>query len=166
MSAEQTFVRLMIDWLDGCVEDDARKEGGRYWAEYGRAHKAVACIFAIGAAALIVAVLFAKPQKWPLMAGLSLLVFGLPSAILLLEFFVVRIGFDEERIECRSPWRLRRTIPWTSVQSCSYSDFAKWWVVDAGVHGKIRLSNWLSGQKALLAMMKSRTGISARVSEG
>jgi hypothetical protein len=160
----EPFVTYLLEWVLRSVKDEARFDGRRWWMAYGVGPKSVMWFSAVLLAALVIGA-FLGPPKDRVPLAIIAAFFALPTIAMILEFQFVRIGFDEETIECRSGWRIRRSIPWSSVRSCSYSAALMWWVIDAGPHGKIRVHQYLSGQRTFFAVMKKRTGVSARVAE-
>jgi len=90
----------------------------RRWLEYGKVMKGMALLFA-GLVALLVGFWFtvAPDDKQPVAWMVAL--FGLLDLPLLIEFFGVRIGFDDEQIYCHSGWRKNRVIPWRNLKSCT-----------------------------------------------
>jgi hypothetical protein len=71
-----------------------------------------------------------------------------------LEFFGVRIAFDESGIRARSPWRPKRMIPWSAVTYVGYSPMARSYVVETTGFGHLRLHDWLSGTDTLLSELE------------
>ena len=87
------------------------------------------------------------------------LVFGFFTGLtvaLLLEFYLVRIEFDDYSIYTRSPWRPQRRIPWYEVMSYSFSVASQWYVFRTRSMGAIRLSVYLSGLGSFMAEAKRR----------
>jgi hypothetical protein len=115
------------------VEDDSRI------LVYSRAVK----VIVVGLGAMAVAVLtfiVAMIDSGPILGWLA--VIGLMVALILplaLEVFFVRIAWDDSNIYTRSPWRLPRTVPLSSVQSCDYSVKLRWYRIRTRGHGIVRL---------------------------
>jgi hypothetical protein len=66
------------------------------------------------------------------------------------EFFGVSITWDDTNIYTRSPWRGRRTIPFSAVKSCDYFALCQWYRIHTEGHGIIRLHLYMSGIPDLL----------------
>lgn len=64
---------------------------------------------------------------------------------LTLESWFSRIVLDDDGLRTRSPWRRRRSIPWTQVTECKFSQKLQRWVLDTRDFGKVRLSAMLVG---------------------
>ena len=77
--------------------------------------------------------------------------------ILHLEFFTVQISWDDVNIYTRSPWRRRRTIPFTAVTSCDYHSGMQWYRIHTNGYGIIRLHQFMSGVPELLAALPCPT---------
>ena len=75
---------------------------------------------------------------------------------MVIEFFLVRIGFDENGIYCYSGWRPKRTIDWTAVESVRFSQSMQWWVLRTKDAGNIRASVFLSGLQEFLTELEKR----------
>lgn len=70
-----------------------------------------------------------------------------------LEAFGVLISWDDANIYTRSPWRGRRTIPFTAVKSCNYSTGMQWYRIHTDGYGIIRLHLLMRGIPELLAAL-------------
>jgi len=88
------------------------------------------------------------------------LLFGVLDLPLLIEFYGVRIGYDEKKVYCFSGWRKNRILSWSEIKSCGYSPTNKWWVIETATQGKIRIHEFISGRDSFFAAMRERTGIS------
>jgi hypothetical protein len=86
-----------------------------------------------------------------LVVGFFLLVF-----VLHIEFFVVRVTFDESGVQTRSPWRRGRCVPWSDIIRVGFSPMAQWYTVQTREHGYIRLHLYLSGIESLLNELERR----------
>jgi TRAP-type uncharacterized transport system fused permease subunit len=62
-----------------------------------------------------------------------------------LEFFFVRVEFDEMFIYPFSPWRGSRRIPWSDVTFFHFSATCSWYVIHTRSHGTLRVSELMSG---------------------
>ncbi len=158
--AAAIVVPMVLGWLLRSPDQAAKEKGGKLWLEYGKLMKGMALLFA-GLVALLVGLWFtvAPDDKQPVAWMVAL--FGLLDLPLLIEFFGVRIGFDDEQIYCHSAWRKNRVIPWGEIKSCTYSKVNKWWVIETASQGRIRIHEFISGRESFFEAMKRKTGISA-----
>jgi hypothetical protein len=84
---------------------------------------------------------------------------GAIGVYLCLEFFCVRIEFDDECIYTFSPWRARRRIPWDAILQCRHSDLNQWYVLVLRSQGTIRVSRYMCGAEEFLAKLETMRGI-------
>jgi uncharacterized Tic20 family protein len=153
-------VMLLLGWLLRSVKSEARVDGDKQWLEYGRTMKGFA-IFTVAIVVVLAGFLFQTEQANLIsICGLTLS-FVCLSLPLVIEFLFVRIAFNSENIYCFSGWRKSRVIPWAHINSCTFSHINKWWILDAGEHGKIRIHEFLSGREAFFKALSARTGILA-----
>jgi hypothetical protein len=148
---------LALAWLRRSARVPARCKGGVFWLEYGPAMKWFALLCVVMAVSLGVGVFHRATKHQDAVVWLFLLFAGL-TLPLLIEFFLVRIGFDGDRIYCHSGWRRKRVIEWSDVASYRYSPMMQWWVIGTEKSGKIRAHIFLSGLDDLLAEL-SRRGV-------
>jgi hypothetical protein len=94
----------------------------------------------------------------PLTLTVAVFILMMPVA-LLIEFYGIRVAFDERGIHTHSWWRGSREIPWRDIVSCKYSTVNRWYVIGTNGHGNIRVSNLLSGTDEFLAELKHKTGV-------
>ena len=148
-------VPLVLSWLLRSAGSQAKMKAGVAWLEYGAAMKGFALFFvAIVAGLCVVWFNVATKDK---RAVLSLiLLFGGLTFPLVIEFFLVRIGFDRERIYCHSGWRKKRAIDWIEVESFRFSPSMQWWVIRTNKRGKIRASVYLSGVREFIGELQTR----------
>lgn len=118
----------------------------------------IACVF--GAFALALLLNWGTPQATPLQRALSYLICAgvMGWAI----WFLAEVFFFEARIhpthlEIRSPWRLKREIPWKAFRAARFSSLNHWYVLSTEGHGKVRLSEYLPEVEQVLA----RTGLAS-----
>lgn len=152
------IVPLVISTLLKTAAVEAAFRDGKHWVEYSRVFKRLALLGMLPVPLLLCAWFFVAPgDQAPLvwLAG----IFAVLDGLLLIEFVGVRIGFDDEKIYCFSGWRKRRVIPWTELTSCSFSEAAKWWVIETRNAGKIRIHEFTSGRETFFATMGKITGI-------
>ena len=149
------LVPIILGWLLRSVSAKAKSINGLAWLTYGVALKAFTLFFVGIVAALIVIWFNVEPKdKSPVLFLIGL--FGALTLPMVIEFFLVRIGFDEKGIYCHSGWRPKRTIDWATVESVSFSQSMQWWVLRTKGSGKIRASVFLSGLQDFLAELEKR----------
>lgn len=76
---------------------------------------------------------------------------------LYLEVFWVSITWDDANIYTRSPWRRRRTIPFSAVKSCDYSTSMQWYRIHTDGYGIVRLHSLMRGIPDLLRALPCST---------
>ncbi|RYD68612.1 MAG: hypothetical protein EOP83_00535 [Verrucomicrobiaceae bacterium] len=131
----------------------ARVSEGVKWLEYGLAMKAFSILSGIIPVMITISLVFSEPED-PVGAIVCLVLFGGLTLSLLLESFLVRIGFDEEWIYTRSAWRKERKIPWSETGSPSYADTLRWWRIPTRSQGVIRLHDFISGKDSFFEMLE------------
>jgi hypothetical protein len=146
---------LIVGALRRSARFQARHENGIAWLEYGPAMKGFTALCCLLVASLCVIWFIVQPKdRAPVF--FMILLFGGLTLPLVLECFLVRIGFDAERIYCRSGWRPRRVIPWSEVQSVKFSPAMQWWVIKTSKSGNIRVQVFISGARELLGELHKR----------
>jgi hypothetical protein len=153
-------VPIVLGYLFRTPSSAARQAEGKQWLEYGAVLKG----FALGAAglvALLIGIFFVVDAKDKLAVASMVALFGTLSVSLLLEFYGVRIGFDDTRVYTRSGWRKPRSIAWTDITACTYSPTNRWWVLETKDQGRVRIHEFLSGRASFFAALQARTGIRA-----
>ena len=146
---------IALPWIVRTVRPSAATIGGKGVLEYGRPMKVMAVIFWIGWMGFLVAALFA-PTKDRVIAFTVVCGFLLLIVSLHLEFFGVRVTFDDVGIRTRSPWRPKREIPWSATNRVWFSQALQWYVVQTVGYGRIRLHIYLSGIESLLSELEAR----------
>ncbi|HEY3898477.1 MAG TPA: hypothetical protein VGM54_07685 [Chthoniobacter sp.] len=86
-------------------------------------------------------------------AVLVVALFGALFLPLHVETFGASITWDETNIYTRSPWRRRRTVPFTAVKSCDFSPVLQWYRIHTDGHGIVRLHAYMTGIPGLLRML-------------
>jgi hypothetical protein len=145
----------VLSWPLRTARREARRDFAKYVLEYGRAMRGLAAFFALICAGLAVTSLFvsSRDRIYVISMAVGFTALTLP---LLLEFFRVRIIFDDESIYCFSPWRPFRLIPWSAVTSRYFSQAAQWHVIETTSYGRIRLPVYLSGIQTFLETMDKK----------
>jgi hypothetical protein len=152
---------LVLGWLLRSVRREARLDSGKHVLEYGTAMRWSAAFFAVICVGLAVTSLFV-PFDVRIEVMLMAVFFTALTLPLLLEFFRVRIVFDDESIHCFSPWRSSRCIPWLAVTARHFSRAAQWHVIETTGYGRIRLHIYLSGIQTFLETMDKKMANSAQ----
>ena len=100
----------------------------------------------------VAAALFVRgPDVWK--ALLLAAFFGSLALVTHLEAQLVLIDWDDKFLYTRSPWRRARTIPWSSVERCDYSESMQWYRIRTRRHGIVRVSIYLKGVPNLLSAL-------------
>ncbi|MBY0524144.1 MAG: ABC transporter permease [Gemmataceae bacterium] len=84
------------------------------------------------------------------------LLFGGLSAPLLWESLCFSVVLSSEGLDCRSPWRGRRFIPWNEVQELSYGAVNSWFIIRTRAGDRFRVSILVPGLKLLLEQFEQR----------
>lgn len=82
--------------------------------------------------------------------------FGLGSACLLLEYFVVKGKYDDVGIRFRTPWRGRTEAAWSDLHSVRFSSISKWYVLKFAGGKTIRVSTFIDGHGDLIRWIAKR----------
>lgn len=149
------LVPIILGWLLRSASAKAKRIDGLLWLNYGVALKTFTLFF-VGIVAALIAIWFNVEPKDKIPVLFLIGLFGALTLPMVIEFFLVRIGFDKEGIYCYSGWRTKRTIDWAAVESVEFSQSMQWWVVRTMGFGKIRASVFLSGLQEFLAELEKR----------
>jgi len=126
------------------VRQTARSVGSRQILEYGRPMRVLGVAMLLLGLLLLYAASCASAEARA--AAWTACSLGAASGLwVFLEFFFVRIEFDDESIYTTSPWRRKRRIPWSDIVTCRYSNVNRWHVIKTRTHGTLRVSTYLSG---------------------
>ena len=112
---------------------------------YGRRWRSFVIICAFASLLLAVGVAVRSDENTLLGFGTVIVLSGLILVPLLVEFYGVKITWDNQHIQTSSPWRRPRTIPTTAVSSCDFSIWAQWYRVHTEGHGTIRVHKYMTG---------------------
>lgn len=69
---------------------------------------------------------------------------------ILLETHFVQIDISNGQIHARSPWRKSRSIPLSSVTSCTFSGSQQWYRIHTHNLGTVRMPAYMSGVETVL----------------
>lgn len=140
------------------VRANAETLGERQLLRYGQPLRILVGIFWACWLGLVALAIFMPKREAHdgLIAASMVAGFFLLVLVLHVEFFIVRVTFDEFGIQTRSPWRRRRSIPWSDIIRVGYSPTAMWYTVQTHTHGYIRLHLFLSGIGSLLTTLERR----------
>jgi hypothetical protein len=148
-------VAIIIPFLMSTVRPTVEAIEGKRVLEYGRPLKIFVLVFWGFVVVVFAVALRASVEELPiafaLVGGFILLILPLH-----LEFFYVRIEYDDAGIRTRSPWRRNREIPWSAVTSAWYSQAAQWYVLETTGFGRVRLHTGLNGLESILSELESR----------
>jgi hypothetical protein len=115
--------------------------------------------FAVGVlGALTAAFVVHPPQDWEdtIAVILSYAMFGGLCGVLVWDTFRFRFEVSPDGIDCRSPWRPRRFIPWTEVTGVSFNSPTGWFEVRATDGRRARLPALVGGLEAFLEACERR----------
>ena len=73
----------------------------------------------------------------------------------ILDVFLFEARITADYLELRSPWRAKRTIPWSAIVDYDYSSTNSWHILITDGYGKVRLSEYLIGVDRVLEKLKS-----------
>ncbi len=150
------IVPLVMNWMKGRAKEPPRNVAGVAWMEYMPAMKAIAVLAVVIMTCCCAAFFFVPDDKSRIGVLLLAAIFGAPGVPLFIETFLVRIGYDDETIYCRSGWRKKRCIDWKDVQSFAFSPSLGWWEIETRTSGTIRASTALRGLDEFLAELNRR----------
>ena len=106
-------------------------------------------VFAFFGAELVLCVwLLVNPPPTARLAALPLLggvVLGLVGILLILEAYRFAVTVSPTGIECRSPWKPRRVVPWGDVESVAFSRANLWFLLKFSSGGSFRVSALVPG---------------------
>lgn len=112
---------------------------------YGWQWKSFAIASAFASLLLVAWVATRADQMWHFAFGFVILFSGSMVVPLILEFYVVRISWDNSQIYTSSPWRRPRAIPRSAILSCDFSIWAQWYRVHTAGYGTVRVHRYMSG---------------------
>ena len=146
---------VLLGWLAGRAQKEAKSRSSRRVLEYGRAVRIAGWCFALFGILILYAAAHASKDQTVIAACVGGGMF-IGCMALFAEFHFVRIEFDEDSLYTFSPWRKRRVIPWSDVVGYGYSDMNRWHVLKTSRFGSIRLSVLLSGLGTMAEELKKR----------
>ena len=139
---------LMLFWLMLAVFGQRKIESANALAvlRYGTGLRTLAFVLALLPSMIAMYAIWVFPwksQQTLNVAGISFLVFGIVSALLLIEVTCVQIVVSEEGLTRFSPWSKPVTLKWIEVERVSYSPLNRWFIVEGAGH-TIRVSRHLA----------------------
>jgi hypothetical protein len=147
------FLGLLL-WVAQRGRPAADPETGRLLFRHSILFRGFALFAAFGIPlGITVLLLFNPPKKQSeVWAVLGLYVgFAVLSAPLLWESLRFALTVGPEGLDCRSPWRGRRFLPWEEVKEVSYSGMNSWFIIRATDGWKFRVSILVPGLSQFLA---------------
>jgi hypothetical protein len=140
-------------WVLAGQADAAEVVDGRSVARYCR-RMIVAAAVGVGASAMFTILALTAPgnAKW---IALPFVLFTIACVLGLLDCVYARFEFNREELFVQSFWKGRRLVPWSAVQGLGYSMWG-YRVIHAGDYGDISVSQYLSGSRALIDLVKAR----------
>lgn len=146
-------VPLVLGWLSRSARAESHATADQRVVSYPKALK----LFVMsGWIATVAIAIFAGCTAKNADIKNAVAVVGLFIALILplhLEAYGVLITWDDTNIYTRSPWRKCRTIPFSSVRSCDYSNSMQWYRIHTEEHGIVRLHQLARGIPELLAAL-------------
>jgi hypothetical protein len=151
------IVPLVLQYLSRSAQSESIAQAGTRFVGYPKALR----IFVIGgwvfAAGLAVLLWFIRVGQ-SIWASVFLIFFlGAIFLPLHLEIFRAFITWDDANIYTYSPWRRRRTVPFSAVKSCDFSISMQWYRIYTEGQGIIRLHALMRGVPELLRSLPCPT---------
>lgn len=146
---------LVLRWLSRRATMPPRRVG------YGTAPKVFALAVAVGMPLVVLVILALQarplqPGEGPSFVGL-LALFGGLGGVLVLEFFRVRLEYDEVGVDVASPWSRARRLEWAQVTAVLWRPTAKWLdLVGSAGSRRLHVSPMLSGLDGLARVALER----------
>jgi len=81
--------------------------------------------------------------------------FGGLGAVLIWETSRFALAVSRDGLECRSPWRGQRFIPWNQIKEISYSLINQWFVIRSTDGWKFRIHTFVPGLTQFLESCES-----------
>ena len=125
------------------VRPTARRSGSRYVLEYGVPLRCFGIVALLAGGLILYSVANSadrRPIAWVVGGALAACAF-----YAFVEFFFVRVEFDESFIYPFSPWRGSRRIPRSDITSFHFSATNHWYVIRTRTHGTFRVSGLMCG---------------------
>jgi hypothetical protein len=138
--------------------------GGTLVFRHGLLLRGFAMVMAFGIPlGITILVLFNPPKKEGDLTAIVCLyaLFGVLSAPLLWEAMRFSLTVSPEGLDCRSPWRGHRFLPWEEVKEVSYNATNSWFVIRARDGWKFRPSILVPGLAKFLEACERRLPLSA-----
>ena len=142
------------------VVDD--RTGARVY-QYGAEMKAIGWVGAVGFPLVVLfAAVLHPPNDEEVIYALLCIAFGPVLGVYLLwESLRYRLMVSDDGLDCRSPWRGHRFVPWSEVDRLSYSKALKWFVVHATDGWRFRIPILVNGVPTLLSEFQRYVPVSA-----
>ena len=133
-------------------------ETGVVWFRHSALFRGFSLFMGFGIPLAITALLLYKPPKnrTDVLAVIGLYaLFGALSAPLVWESLRYALGISKDGLDCRSPWRASRFVPWNRVESLSYSTMNSWFIIHTKDRWNFRVSVFVPGLSIFLSRYKS-----------
>ena len=158
------IVPLVLGALKKGSQVAPQERDGRRWVEYGWGAKGFAMVGFLIVMGLAVLFFFVneegkEPVFW-MAAGFAALV--LP---LFIEFFFVKLGYNDETLLCYSPWRSNRTVRFEDMEKPVFSESMQWWEMPTKSQGKVRVSTMARGAKKLVEEVNRILGVNTQTQD-
>jgi hypothetical protein len=107
-------------------------ETGVVWFRHSAIFRGFALLLGFGVPLAITALIVFKPPKNRADVFAVIGVYGMFALLggpLLWEALRFALGISKDGLDCRSPWRASRFVPWNRVERLSYSSMNSWFVI-------------------------------------
>jgi len=148
------FITVAFALLLRSVKGKTKTENNINWLSYGAGLKLLAIVsLAIAGGLLALPLLLEVPHGDKKILYAMVVAFGIAGAVLGVETFVSRIGYDSSQIYVQSAWRGNRVVPWSDIVTFSVPGSSGGCVIHSNYHGKIEVNRFMSGLPELVAVL-------------
>ena len=143
-----------LAWLARCARPVIDDRTGARVYQYGAEMKTIgwSAVFGFPLFILLTGVLPHPPKDEEVTIVVLMLAFGPVLGVpLLWESLRYRLMVSNDGLDCRSPWRGHRFVPWSEVDRLSYSKALGWFVVHATDGWRFRIPILVNGVPILLS---------------
>jgi hypothetical protein len=137
-------------------------ETGVVWFRHSAIFRGFALLIGLGVPLAITALIVFKPPKnrADVLAIIGLFgLFGLLGGPLLWEAIRFALGVSKDGLDCRSPWRPGRFVPWNRVEKLSYSTMNSWFVIHTKDRWSFHVSIFVPGLSVFLIRCEQHLSI-------
>jgi len=137
---------------------------GAPWFRHRVLFRGFALFAAFGIPLAITALVISMPPKnrGDVLAVIGLYgMFAVLGGPLLWEASRFAIGVSKAGLDCRSPWRTSRFVPWNEVERLSFSSINSWFIIRAIDGWKFRVSFLVPGLSEFLARCEQHLSVAS-----